>query len=395
MIVNSQFFEALKPHLNEKTRRLIAAALTIGGARGATSQVSKETGVSFREIRRGLGELNLPPTKTSGFRLKGGGRKTIEEIDPGLSIALKDLVDSSTRGDPQSPLLWTSKSLRTLAAELNAQNHKVSYHTVGKILEEMGYSLQGNIKVLEGKSHPDRDAQFNFINKRVKAFMRMAQPIISVDCKKHELIGNYKNNGKEYHLKGNAPKVKDHDFIDKELGKGIPYGIYDIINNSGYVNVGVTHDTSVFAVNSIKNWWNSCGIDLYPNATRLLITADCGGSNGYRRKLWKTELAKFADESRLSISVCHFPVGTSKWNIMEHRLFSAITTNWRGRPLISLEVIVNLIASTTTTSCLTVKCNLDTENYENGIKVSDKELESLNIKRYKFHGDWNYTFNPS
>jgi transposase len=324
MVSVIEFFHALKPHLNEKTRRLVAAALTIGGERGTTSQVSKETGVSFREIRRGLTELELPPHKSVGFRDKGGGRKKITQKDPEILTALKELVDSTTRGDPESPLLWTCKSLRVLANELKVSGHKVSYHTVGTLLEDLGYSLQGNRKVLECSSHPDRNEQFEFINKKVKAFIKLNQPIISVDCKKHELVGNYKNNGKEWHEKGNLIKVKDHDFMDKELGKAIPYGVYDQINNKGYVNIGITHDTSVFAVNSIKNWWYSCGLDLYPKAKRLLITADCGGSNGYRRRLWKTELAKFSNESNLIITVCHFPVGTSKWIKVEHRLFQQL-----------------------------------------------------------------------
>jgi hypothetical protein len=394
MINIDSFFKALRPHLNEKLRRIVAAALTVGGERGVKATVVKETGVSFREIRRGLTELNDDSEKTKGIRLEGGGRKKVTEKDPGLTEVLLSLVDSTTRGDPEHDLKWTCKSLRILAVELQKRGHNVSYKTIGSILEANGYSLQGNRKVKEGDSHPDRNAQFEYINKKVKLFKRINQPIISVDCKKHELVGNYKNNGREYHPKSQAPEVKDHDFIDKELGKAIPYGVYDILHNKGYVNVGIDHDTSVFAIQSIRNWWFSMGINSFYNAKRLLITADCGGSNGYRRKLWRVELTKFAEEAGLKISVCHLPVGTSKWNKIEHRLFSMITMNWRGRPLTSLGVIVNLIGSTKSTTGLTVKCELDEDKYPNGQTVSKEELANLNIKRDKFHGEWNYTIMP-
>jgi hypothetical protein len=272
--------------------------------------------------------------------------------------------------------------------------HTVSYPTVGALLSEMGYTLQANRKTEEGADHPDRDAQFEHINKRTKDFLDSGSPVISVDCKKHELIGNYKNNGREYYPAGEAPEVLDHDFIDKELGKAIPYGIYDLNGNAGFVNVGIDHDTSVFAVESIRQWWSRMGRERYPETHRLLIMADGGGSNGYRRRLWKTELSKLAKEIGLEISVCHFPAGTSKWNKIEHRLFSRITMNWRGRPLTSIEVIVNLIAATTTATGLTVQCMLDNGEYPNGIKVADSELADISIVRSEFHGDWNYTLLP-
>jgi hypothetical protein len=397
MVDLATFFKAVKPYLNEKTRRIIAAALTLGNEVGIKGQVSRATGVSYKSISRGLQELQegaLKEVDAKGIRNPGGGRKKITAQNPALTETLKSLVDSTTRGDPESPLMWTCKSERILAKELNSQGFKISHPTVGSILEGLGYSLQGNRKVLEGSHHPDRNAQFQFLNRRVLAFIRMKQPVISIDCKKHELVENFKNNGKEYSKKGEPTKVKDHDFIDPNLGKAIPFGLYDITKNSGFVNVGIDHDTSMFAVQSIRSWWNKMGSEMYPTATRLLITADCGGSNGYRRRLWKTELSKFANETGLTIAVCHFPVGTSKWNKIEHRLFSHITMNWRGRPLTSLGVIVNLIAATKTATGLKVDCNLDTAQYPIGLKVSDKELAQVKMKREKFHGDWNYTLYP-
>ncbi|MDR1084546.1 MAG: ISAzo13 family transposase [Deltaproteobacteria bacterium] len=372
------FFEALRPNLNEKTRRLVAAALTVGGNRGTTSQVSRWTGVSFREIRRGHMELKGSPLKSSGFRAKGGGRKTTQETNPGITEALKSSVDFTTEGDPESPLLWACKSLRMLAQELNAQGFKISYHTVGTLLEELGYCLQANQKVLKGSSLPDRHAQFEFINRRTKAFMRINQPIISVDCKKYDLIDNYKNNGRKYAMKGNLTNVKD----------------YDITGSKGFATVGITRDTSIFAVQSIRNWWHSIGKNSYSDAKRLLITAHCGGSNGCRRKLWIIELAKFAAEADLKTAVCHFPVGTSKWNKIEHRLFSAITMSLRGRPLTRLEVIVNLISAAKNTTGSAVKCEIDSNEYQHGIKASDGEEDNMRIKKAKFHGDWNYTILP-
>jgi transposase len=392
-------FEALHPHLNEKMKRLVAASLVTDGEYGTKSKVSRATGVSHREIRRGLAELNeenpLESTESSKrIRKEGGGRKKVTDNSPEIVDALLDLVESTTRGDPETPLLWTTKSLRTLADELGELGFKISHSTVGTLLVEQGYSLQGANKVIEGAEHPLRNEQFEFIYKRVKQYQYTKQPVISVDCKKHELVGNFKNNGREYHKKGEAPKVKDHDFMDKDLGKAIPYGVYDQINNCGFVNVGISKDTSMFAVQSIRTWWETMGKDAYPNATRLFVTADCGGSNGYRRKLWLLEMAKLATEIGLSISVSHYPVGTSKWNKIEHRLFSHISMNWRGRPLTTLEVIVNLIANTTTTTGLYVNCQLDENDYQTGIKVTDKELKGIKIRRNKFLGEWNYKFLP-
>jgi hypothetical protein len=294
-----------------------------------------------------------------------------------------------------SPLLYTSKSLRKLSYELKELGHDVSHSTVGVLLEEMGYRLQANRKALEGANHPDRDAQFEHINKTVKDFQSNCQPVISVDCKKHENIGNHKNAGREYHAKGEAPKVKDHEFIDNELGKAIPYGVRDMTADIGFVNVGIDRVTSMFAVQSIRAWWESMGKPLYPSAVQLLITADGGGSDGWRRMLWKTQLCEFAGDSGLSISVCHFPTGTSKWNKIEHQLFSNITMNWRGRPLTTIQVVVNLIASTKTTSDLVIECELDKGEYPTGIKVSDKELSKVNIASDDFHGEWNYTILPT
>jgi transposase len=388
-------FAALKPHLDEKSIRLIAAAETLGKGHGIKGEVSKATGVSYREIRRGLKELQeTPESRGGGIRKKGGGRKKIDISDPAILEDLKALVEASTRGDPCSPLLWTSKSLRKLQTELKEKGYTTSYSTVGRLLEQMGYRLQINRKIQEGADHPDRDAQFEHINRKAAEFQEAGQPVISVDCKKHELVGNYKNAGREYHLQGKAPEVKDHDFIDKELGKAIPYGIYDLANNSGFVNVGTDHDTSIFAVESIRSWWLCMGQKRYPDAKKLMITADCGGSNGYRRRLWKTELAKLAQETGLHILVCHYPVGTSKWNKIEHRLFSHITMNWRGRPLTSIDVIINLIASTKTNTGLCVECVFDQGEYPNGIKVEDEELESIHIAKDDFHGEWNYTISP-
>jgi hypothetical protein len=385
-------FALLLPHLNEKTRRLVAAAEAIGCPHGVKGKIVQATGVSYREIQRGIKELcETPEHGNTRIRKEGGGRKSITDTDPTILKDLSELVGSSTLGDPESPLLWTSKSLRKLQDELVAMGHIITYPTVGTLLEGMGYRLQANRKVLEGSDHPDRNAQFEHINTVAKEFQAVGEPVISVDCKKHELVGNFKNGGREYHVKGDASKVSDHDFIDKELGKAIPYGIYDLNDNSGFVNVGIDHDTSVFAVESIRNWWNCMGHERYPDATQLLITADCGGSNGYRRRVWKTELAKFASETGLRISVCHFPTGTSKWNKIEHRLFSYITMNWRGRPLTSIEVIVNLIGATKTKTGLVVKCVLDRGGYPNGLQVSNEELNSINITRDDFHGEWNYT----
>jgi len=390
-------YKALAPYLTEKTRRLYAASECLGGSRGIKGEVSRATGVSYREIQRGLAELHEPFETTEAIgriRKKGGGRKRLNESSPALTKDLQTLVESSTLGAPCAPLLYTSKSLRQLARALGNKGHNVSHVTVGELLKDMGYTLQANSKTIAGADHPDRNAQFEYINEKTLGFQTENQPVVSVDCKKHELIGNYKNNGREYHPKETPIKVKDHDFMDKALGKAIPYGVYDLSKNEGFVNVGCDHDTSVFAVESIRAWWYRMGKERYGNASKLLITADGGGSNGYRRRAWKTELAKLAEETGLQISVCHFPTGTSKWNKIEHRLFSHITMNWRGRPLVTMDVIVNLIANTTTTTGLKVECVSDERTYQKGIKITDEELNSVNITKDDFHGDWNYTLLP-
>ena len=390
-------FKIISPYLNEKTRRLYAAAECIGGWHGIKGEVSRATGVSYREIRRGLAELSdVADTSESTERIRkeGGGRKRVKENNLILMKDLQMVFEASTLGDPCAPLLYISKSLRQLSHALGEKGHKISHVSVGELLKDMGYTLQANSKTLAGTDHPDRDAQFDHINKKVLAFQVENQPVISLDCKKHELIGNYKNNGREYHPKETPVKVKDHDFMDKELGKAIPYGIYDLSKNEGFVNVGNDRDTSVFAVESIRIWWNRMGKECYPDAEKLLITADGGGSNGYRRRAWKTELAKFATETGLRITVCHFPTGTSKWNKIEHRMFSHITMNWRGRPLVTMDVIVNLISNTTTTTGLKVECISDKRAYPKGIKITDEELNSVNIIRDEFCGNWNYCILP-
>ncbi len=337
---------------------------------------------------------NGRPRLRDGFAARVGGRKALTHSDPTLLDDLKGLVDASTRGDPMSPLRWSAKSLRNLAAELGALGHEVSHHLVGSLLRQMGYSLQANRKTLEGSKHPDRDAQFNYINYQVKAALAETQPAISVDTKKKELVGDFKNNGREYRPKGDPEQVRVHDFLIPELGRAAPYGVYDIADNAGWVSVGIDHDTASFAVNSIRRWWQTMGRERYPNAGRLVITADGGGSNGSRVRLWKIELQALADELGLEITVCHLPPGTSKWNKIEHRLFSFITQNWRGRPLVSHQTIVQLIAGTTTEAGLTVRSELDTGTYPKGVKVTDDQMAALNIHRHDFHGEWNYTIAP-
>ena len=325
------------------------------------------------------------------IRRKGGGRKKTVDIDHTLKRDLESLIEPITRGDPESPLLWTCRSVRNLSNELNSMGHKTSHRMVNELLRDMGYSLQGNKKTKEGSEHPDRNEQFEFIYEKTKEFQNNKQPVISVDTKKKELVGDFQNTGEEWSPKGKPIEVRVHDFEIPELGKVNPYGVYDITQNIGWVNVGVDNDTAEFAVESIRKWWYTMGRMIYPDAQQLLITADAGGSNGYRVRLWKLELQKLADETGLSISVCHLPPGTSKWNKIEHRLFSFISQNWRGKPLVSHEVIINLISSTKTRTGLTVNCNLDTKSYEKGRKISDEEMESINIVREQFHGEWNYT----
>ena len=383
--------------LNEKARRLFLAseAKTIGW--GGIEKVSRATGVSSDTISKGCKELEDEPKiiESGKIRKPGGGRKKLVDTDPTLLSDLDSLIEPTTRGDPESPLRWTCKSTRKLARELKNMGHDISHMRVADILHSQGYSLQSNQKVIEGSNNPDRNGQFTLINNKTKLFIEYGQPVVSVDTKKKELVGNFKNGGREYRLKGNPLKVLVHDFKIEGLGKANPYGVYDISRNEAWVSVGTDHDTSAFAVESIRQWWNAMGKMAYPDACKLLITADSGGSNGYRVRLWKIELQKLADESGLEISVSHFPPGTSKWNKIEHRLFSFITQNWRGKPLISHEAIVSLIAATTTQKGLHVECQMDENVYPKGIKISDEELKEINLTSDKFHGEWNYTIKPN
>jgi transposase len=388
-------FQALTPVLDERTRRLLAAAESQVIGRGGISMVSKAVGISRPVIRQGVAELKDPRLLAAGrIRREGGGRKKAVEKDGSMKSDLEGLLESTTRGDPEAPLRWTCKSVRQLTAELKRGKHEVSHQVVADLLHALGYSLQANRKTTEGASHPDRNAQFEHLNGKVKWSLGRRQPVISVDTKKKELVGDFKNNGKELRPKGNPEKVRIHDFVDPEWGRATPYGIYDLGRNHGWVSVGMDHDTAEFAVETIRRWWRSMGQPAYPHATRLLITADAGGSNGSRLRLWKVALQKLADETGLRIFVCHFPPGTSKWNKIEHRLFSYISQNWRGKPLRSFETIVSLIASTTTATGLKVHAELNTETYPAGIKISDQELNQVKIQRDKFHGDWNYEIQP-
>jgi transposase len=388
-------FEALKAVLDERSRRLLAAAESQAIGKGGISIVAKATGISRPVIRQGLADLKEPTSLAPGrVRREGGGRKRSTDKDGSLKADLESLLESTTRGDPQAALRWTCKSVRQLSEELKRMKHQVSHQVVADLLHELGYSLQANRKTKEGSKHPDRNAQFEHLNGKVKWSLARRQPVISVDTKKKELVGDFKNGGRELRPKGQPEPVRVHDFVDKELGRATPYGIYDLGRNSGWVSVGMDHDTAEFAVETIRRWWRTMGRPVYPEATRLLITADAGGSNGARLRLWKIELQKLADETGLRIVVCHFPPGTSKWNKIEHRLFSYITQNWRGKPLRSFQTIVNLIAATTTKTGLKVHAELNTETYQSGIKVSDEELAQVKIRRDKFHGDWNYEIQP-
>jgi hypothetical protein len=392
-----QRYQAVAPFLDEKQRRLLAAAEAISYGAGGQKRVATLLGMSQATLARGMRELRAPDTvEPERVRRPGGGRKPTTDSDPELRSDLESLVSPSTRGDPQSPLRWTCKSTRKLAAELNAMTagRSVSDHLVRDLLHEMGYSLQATRKMREGTQHPDRDAQFQHIHDTVQDYQQRSQPVISVDTKKKELVGDFKNAGREWQPQGQPEQVRVHDFVLPELGKVCPYGVYDPVRNEGWINVGTDHDTATFAVASIRGWWQSMGQAAYPDATELLITADGGGSNNSRSRRWKVELQNLANDTGLSIAVCHLPPGTSKWNKIEHRLFSHITQNWRGRPLTSHEVIVNLIASTTTATGLKVHCQLDTNAYPTGVPVSDADMEAVLLERSDFHGDWNYVIRP-
>ena len=388
-------FETILPHLDERQRRLLLGAEARALGHGGIRLVAGAAGVREATVAAGVYELEAGGEPLGRARRPGGGRKRAAEADPGLVPALLALVEPGERGDPQSPLRWTVKSTRKLAAELTAQGHRVGADTVGDLLREQGFSLQGNARTIEGAQHPDRDGQFRYISEQARARQDAGDPVISVDTKKKELVGEFRNAGRVWRPAGRPVPVKDHDFADPQLGKAIPYGIYDLAANAGWVNVGTDHDTAAFAVESIRRWWNGAGRDRYPAARRLLITADAGGSNGYRARAWKTELAAFARDSGLEITCCHFPPGTSKWNKIEHRLFSAITHNWRGRPLTSHQVIVSSIAATTTSTGLRVHAELDPGSYPARIKISDAQMGSLPLHRHHWHGDWNYTLHPA
>jgi hypothetical protein len=389
-------YEALSPMLDERGRRRFAAAEALSAGRGGIAAVCKATGIARSTIGYGLQELRgkAPDSALGGIRRKGAGRKPLTETDPTLLSDLEGLVDPATRGDPMSPLKWTSKSLRNLAGALCAMGHRVGHDVVGTLLKKLGYSLQANRKTLEGSHHIDRDAQFRHIAETVGATIAAGQPAISVDTKKKELVGDFKNGGRDYRPAGLPEQVRVHDFVDPKLGRAAPYGVYDIADDKGWISVGIDHDTAAFAMNSIRSWWMSMGRYRYPKAHTLTITADGGGSNGSRVRLWKLELQKLADELGLTIMVLHLPPGTSKWNKIEHRLFSFISRNWRGRPLIDYRTIVELIGATTSTAGLTVRCQLDEHLYPVGIKVSDAEMAELNIVPDTFHGEWNYTIKP-
>ena len=392
----AELYGTLSPFLDERARRLVVASEAKVLGRGGVATVAALTGVSRNTIACGLKELAGSADVAMGrVRRPGGGRKRTVDKDPTLLRDLESLVEPMTRGDPESPLRWTCKSVRTLAKELGRMGHQVSHQLVSEMLEDLHYSLQANRKVKEGEAqHPDRNAQFEYIHDQVKAFQASLQPVISVDTKKKELVGDFKNAGRQWRPQGNPVLVRGHDFMIPELGRVSPFGVYDMTHNVGWVSVGVDHDTAAFAVASIREWWQTMGHATYPAAERILITADCGGSNGYRVRLWKTELQRFADETGLSITVCHFPPGTSKWNKIEHSLFSFITQNWRGEPLVSHEVIVKLIASTFTETGLRVEAKLHAARYPKGVKVTDEELLQVNLQRHAFHGEWNYTIEP-
>jgi hypothetical protein len=389
-------FEAMRSQFNERTRRLWAAAEVKAAGPGSISLVSRATGICRQTIARACREQEQPSLLAPGTRLRraGAGAPRLVVKNPALLADLERLIEPSTRGDPESPLRWTCKSTRNLAEALQTMGHPISHDTVARLLHEQDYSLQANRKIIEGTDHPDRDEQFHHISQTTKGFLEQGQPAISVDTKKKELVGNFKNAGREWEPVGQPRPVQDHDFLNPLDGKITPHGVYDLADNTGWVSVGIDHDTAEFAVESIRRWWTLIGKAKYPHATQLLVTADGGGSNGYRLRLWKVELQKLADEIGVAISVCHFPPGTSKWNKIEHQLFSFISINWRGRPLTDYQTIVGLIGATKTRKGLVVRCDMDTNRYATGIQVSDNDMEALNITRHPFHGEWNYTLAP-
>lgn len=387
-------FSAIRDLVDERSRRLCAGSEALAAGRGGATAVARATGMSRSTVLRGMADVQAQIPQDGRIRRPGAGRRPIEETDPTLRADLDRLIEPTTRGDPESPLRWTTLSVRNLADALQKGGHKVSHQTVSDLLHDMGYSLQANKKVIEGTEHPDRDAQFAYLNNEVQLQLDLREPVISVDTKKKELIGDFRNGGKELRPKGEPEPVRVHDFLIPELGRVSPYGVYDIQENKAWVSVGTDHDTAAFAVASIRRWWETMGKASYEGARRLLITADAGGSNGYQVRLWKLELQRLADDIGMEIAVRHLPPGTSKWNKIEHRLFSAISQNWRGRPLVSHEVVVNLIAGTTTRSGLEVRSELDTGRYPKGVTVSDADMETLNLRREAFHGDWNYSLIP-
>jgi transposase len=395
-VVIGDKYRLLAGGLDERGMRRWAAAEALSLGRGGTAAVARATGIAESTIRRGRRELACEERPEAGrVRRRGAGRKPLTETDPTLLADLERLVDDSSRGDPEAPLRWTAKSLRNLASELRGQGHEISAASVAPLLRRLGYSLQANAKTREGAKHPDRDAQFAHINETVATALKEGRPVISVDTKKKELIGDFKNGGRELRPKGEPEQVRTHDFKDKALGKVNPYGVYDVAEDAGWVSVGIDSDTAQFAVASIRGWWRHLGHERYPDAISLTITADCGGSNGNRTRLWKTELQRLADEIGLAIRVCHFPPGTSKWNKIEHRLFSFISMNWRAKPLISRQVVIDLINATTTRTGLEVFARLDEHTYPKGIKVSNAELAAVNLEPNAFHPEWNYTIKPS
>jgi hypothetical protein len=388
-------YVSLAPVLTERSRRIWAATEAQALGHGGIAIVERATGISRSTIARGIRETRAGATFDSDrTRRVGGGRKKAAEKDATLMADLEALVEPTASGDPQSPLRWTSKSVRRLAGELKAMGHRASHRLVADLLQASGYSLQANRKTLDGPQHPDRDAQFRYINEQVRGCQKRGQPAVSVDTKKKELVGDFKNGGREWRPKGDAEPVRVHDFVIPEKGKAIPYGVYDLHRNEGWVSIGIDHDTASFAVNAIRRWWKLMGRTVYGDNTTLLITADSGGSNGSRVRLWKWELQKFADRTGLSITVCHFPPGTSKWNKIEHRLFSYIAMNWRGKPLVSLAAIVSLIGSTTTTAGLRIRSEIDEGSYPQGVAPTKQQVARINIERHSFHGDWNYTIHP-